>query len=333
MITALTRVGIIGAGTMGAGLAALIRTTDLRFRAVVVAVCDADVARARQLAGADARPYASVQEMLTHEQLDWVYQATPDPYHRDPFIACMQAKVPTLVEKPLATSIEDACAMAEAAQRAGVVAEVNFSNRVNPAFVAARAAIERGDVGDPLSVYARLSNVFTYPKNNLAWAGNSSVAWFLISHTADLAAWLTGWTAESVLARGSKGRLAALGVDTWDVIQALVTYRDGRSALLEASWVLPESMPTIVDFEFVLHGDEGQIQVDTTRQSVTVAGAERYAYPGTLGWSQKRISQCLDHLEQPADPDSLRAGIANTALIVALHRSLQSGQVEPVRVS
>jgi predicted dehydrogenase len=318
---------------MGQVYARVLRQTDLRFRAEVVAVCDQDLARARDLAGTDARAYDDVDRMLAAERLDWVYQATPDHAHREPFLALMAAGVPTLVEKPLATTWDDAWAMAEAARRAGVPAQVNFTNRINPAFQAAKSALERGQAGRLLGVYARLSNVFTYPKNNLSWAARSSAAWFLIAHTADLAQWLTGWRATSVLARGVKGRLAGLGVDTWDLIQALVTYEDGGSALLEASWTLPESMPTIVDFEFVVHGDNGQIVVDTTRQMVTVAGPEKYAYPGTLGWTQRQISDNLDRLSEPVRPDALADGLANTALLVALHDSLRSGRPEPVRES
>lgn len=325
------RVGIIGAGTMGRAYAEALRTTDLRFRAELVAVCDQDHARARALAGASARAYSDVTSMLADERLDWVYQATPDSRHLAPFVACMNAGVPCLVEKPLATTVADARAMAAAARAAGVHAEVNFSNHVNPAFIAAKDAIDSGKVGRPLSVYARLSNVFTYPLDNLTWAAESSVGWFLISHIADLATWLTGWTAASVLAHGSKGRLASLGVDTYDLIQCLVTYTDGTSALLEASWVLPESMPSIVDLECVVHGDRGQLSVDTTRQMVTVAAEDSYTYPATQGWSQLRISGCLDRLDQPVDAEPLRDGVANTAFLVALHRSLESGRIEAVR--
>ncbi|MDR1387973.1 MAG: Gfo/Idh/MocA family oxidoreductase [Propionibacteriaceae bacterium] len=331
MTRSLVRVGVIGAGNMGQAYTRVLRQSDLRFRAEVVAVCDQDLARARQLAGPQAGAWDDVAQMLAEQELDWVYQATPDHAHKEPFLALMAAGVPTLVEKPLATTLEDALAMSEAASRAGVQAQVNFTNRINPAFVQAKAAVEAGQVGRPLGVYARLSNVFTYPKENLSWAARSSVAWFLISHTADLAAWLTGWRATSVLAHGVKGKLAQLGVDTWDLIQALVTYEDGGSALLEASWTLPASMPSIVDFEFVVHGDDGQIAVDTTRQMVTVAGPAKYAYPGTLGWTQRQISDSLDRLEAPAGGDPLGDGLANTALLVALHDSLRSGRPEPVR--
>ena len=331
MATHRLRIAIIGAGTMGRAYAHALRDTDLRFRADLVAVCDSDPVRAAALAGADAHPYTDVASMLANESLDWVYQATPDHTHLEPFVACMDHRVPCLVEKPLATSVADARAMAAAAREAGVHAEVNFSNHVNPAFVAAKAALAEGKVGRPIGLYARLSNVFTYPLGNLAWAANSSVGWFLISHIADLAAWLTGWKAASVLARGTKGRLASMGVDTYDLIQCLVTYQDGTSAILEASWVLPESMPSVVDLEFVIHGDRGQLIIDTTRQLVTLASEDSYTYPATQGWAQQRISDCLDRLSEPVAAHPLRDGIANTALLVALHKSLATGQIEAIR--
>ncbi|MCL2802762.1 MAG: Gfo/Idh/MocA family oxidoreductase [Micrococcales bacterium] len=325
-----TQVAIIGAGIMGEFYAGTLRQSNLRFRTDLVAVCDIDASRAAAVAGDEATAYTDVSQMLANETLDWVYLATPDFAHREPFEACMAAGVPCLVEKPLATTLEDARAMQAAAQRAGVQVEVNFSNHINPAYAAAKTAIEAGEIGQPLGVYARLSNVFTYPLNNLSWAQKSSVAWFLISHTADLAAWLTDWQATSVLARGSKGRLAALGLDTYDLIQCLVTYSGGRSAIFEASWTLPESMPSLVDMAYVIHGDAGQIAIDTTRQMVTVAGPGGYVYPGTLDWDQQCITDCLERLDQPTPAEPLAEGLANTALVVALHRSLQSGQVETI---
>jgi predicted dehydrogenase len=328
----LDRVGIVGAGNLGIATAKVISGTDLRFRAEVVAVADTDLDRARRLAGDRGRAYASTQEMCAKEDLDWVYLATPDPYHRDPFIELMAAGVPTLVEKPFATTLEDAVAMREAAQTAGVVTEVNFANHTNPAFVAARRAIDSGQVGNPLAMYARLSNKAWYPLNNLYWAGDSSSAWFLLSHVNDLACWLTGWRAETVLGRASKGKLASQGADTYDVIQSLVTYADGNSGIYESSWVRPDSSPSIVDFEYMIYGDEGEMQVSTTKQMVTLAGKDGFTYPGTLDWSQTSLDWWLDQLEAGPRPghEVLADGLHNTAILVALHKSIESRAIERV---
>ncbi|MEK8174044.1 MFS transporter [Streptomyces sp. M19] len=81
---------------------------------------------------------------------------------------------------------------------------------------------------------------------------------------------------------GSRGRLAARGVDTWDVVHALLTFADGTTANLTSSWVLPESLPSIVDFKYQVVGSEGSVDVDLQDQSVRHAGSS-YQWPGLLG--------------------------------------------------
>jgi predicted dehydrogenase len=191
--------------------------------------------------------------------------------------------------------------------------------------------VRSGELGNLIGAFARLSNRRSYPLENLAWAGQSSVAWFLASHTADLISWLTGWRPASVLARGSKGALTSHGVDTWDLIQSIVTFDSGKSALLENSWALPDSHPTVVQFDFVLHGEAGQFQVDMTRQGVVLAGPNGFTWPGTISWIPELLDKLFDRLDQP-DPSSLAAGVDNTALLVALHRSLETGREVAVQL-
>ena len=326
----LIKLGIIGAGTMGGVYAKAIAGTDLKYRTKVQAVCDVDLGRARELARSEAVAYSSVEKMLQEESLDCVYLATPDPVHRTAFEQCMEAKVACLVEKPLATNLDDARAMRAAAQSAGVYAEVNFTNHFNPPLLQAKAAVDSGVLGPIVGLFSRLSNVISVPRDMLSWAGESTVAWFLLSHTGELATWLTGWQPVSVLARGSKGKLQAAGVDTWDLIQTMITFDSGKTALFENSWVLPESMPSLVQFDYVIHGELGQFSVDVSNQMVTSAGSNGYLFPGTLDWTQSRISAFLDALAGPLPADGLANGVIITALLEATHRSLLTGQVEPI---
>lgn len=319
-----TRLGIVGAGVMGAAYARVASQGDLRWRVEVAGVCDQDLARARQLAGeCGAEAYGDLGHMLDAAELDLVYVAVPDHLHRDPFVTCMERGVPCLVEKPLATNLADARVMRDAARQAGVVAEVNFSNRFNPAFVRMREAITSGAVGDVVGVNARLSNILDYPARMLRWSGQTTCGWFLLSHVFDLAHWLTGAHAVDVTANGVRGKLVREGIDTYDVIQSLVRYDQGFGGLYESAWVLPNSLPSPVDFKFEVLGSDGALYVDTQDQMVHVATATAVTYPGTLDWTQARLSAFLDRVDESAvDDDVLADGVENTALLVALHEAL-----------
>lgn len=322
-----TSLVIIGAGVMGRAYAHAATRTNLRWRVRVSGVCDPDENAARRLADeTGATAFTDVGQALETVQPDAAYIAVPDPLHAEPFLACIAHGVPTLVEKPLATDAIVARQMREEALRAGVYAECNFTNRANPVFVRAREAIERGDLGEVIGVNARLSNAMAYPTSILRWAADSSSGWFLLSHVFDLASWLTGARATEVTATGVKKVLPRHGVDTWDLIHALVRYDRDVSGLYESSWTLPDSLPSPVDFKVEVLGSEGALYVDTSDQMVHLAGKQRYTFPGTLDWTEARLTQFLDTLEaseRPADP--LADAVDNTELLVALHESLASG--------
>lgn len=327
-----TSLVIIGAGVMGRAYAEAVTRTNLRWRVRIAGVCDPDVDAARRLAEECGAPaFASVSELLDAVQPDAAYIAVPDHLHAEPFFACVERGVPCLVEKPLATEAAVALDMRAAARSVGVYAECNFTNRANPVFVQVREAIQRGDVGEVIGVNARLSNAIAYPTSILRWAANTSSGWFLLSHVFDLTSWLTGAHATEVTASGIKKVLPGHGVDTYDLIHAIVRYDQDLSGLYESSWTLPDSLPTPVDFKVEILGSEGALYVDTNDQMVRLAGKETFTFPGTLNWTEARLTQFLDTLDAPDRPaDPLADAVDNTHLLVALHEALASGA--PVRV-
>jgi predicted dehydrogenase len=319
---------------MGQVYARAISNGPLRFRARLVGVCDVDKASADRLAAeTGTQAFVDAGTMLDSVHPDMAYVAVPDHLHRQPFVECVSRGIACLVEKPLATTVDDAMAMRAAAIEARVRAEVNFSNHWNPVLQRAREAILAGDVGEVVGVNARLSNSLDTPTRQLRWASQTTSGWFLLSHLFDLTHWLTSANATDVTASGVRGKkLASMGVDTYDIIQCLVQYDRGWGGLYESAWVLPNSLPTKVDFKFEIVGTEGAIYVDTNDQMVHVAGGSAVTYPGTLDWTDRRLSAFLDLLDHAGDTnDLLDAGVDNTALLAALHESLEQGRT--VRVA
>ena len=92
--------------------------------------------------------------------------------------------------------------MAAAVRRAGVLCQVAFENRWNPPYLAAKEAIERGDIGTVLSLNSRINDRIDVPLSMLSWGATSSPGWFLLSHTVDLARWLSGQEPVRVYAPG-----------------------------------------------------------------------------------------------------------------------------------
>ena len=113
------------------------------------AVCDLDEARAKRLAETyGARRHTTESRRHPGRPGDQGrVGGDPDHAHRAVAVACAEAGKHILVEKPLATTVEDAEAIVAAADEAGVTLMVDFHNRANPPMVATRDAVARGDLG------------------------------------------------------------------------------------------------------------------------------------------------------------------------------------------
>ena len=93
----------------------------------LVAVCDLNKEITDKIAQEyNVKTYNDVNEMLDQEEIDAVSIATPDAFHMEPALAAIRHGKPILVEKPLATSSEDAKKIIDEAEKYKVRVEMNF---------------------------------------------------------------------------------------------------------------------------------------------------------------------------------------------------------------
>jgi UDP-N-acetylglucosamine 3-dehydrogenase len=126
----------------------------------LLGVCDVDAATLAAAAG-DApvgRRYQDYEALLADPEVEAVSVCTPDGQHVGPAVAAAQAGKHVLLEKPIATTLEDARTIVRACSAAGVVLLVGHVLRFDPRFVAAREALSAGELGDLLTVFARRAN-------------------------------------------------------------------------------------------------------------------------------------------------------------------------------
>lgn len=325
---------MIGIGIIGGGLRGRLFARALRRHARVIGVADPSPG-AREAIRADGyQAYETYEALLTDQRPDAVIVATPDFAHRGPAVAVARSGAHLLVEKPLATTVADARAIRDAVREAGISCMVGFENHWNPHFVHLKDAVEDGTVGHPISQSATLSNTFFVPERMLAWAARSSPVWFLMPHVTDLACWLSGAAPVSVFARGSRGVLAARGIDTWDVVHASIELDDGGLLDLTSSWVQPEAAPGIADLAYRVVGASGAARVDLGDQGLTVV-SDTYRAPwpvsgdingepiGTAAWMAQGFVRALES-DQDLDP-GIDQGVLVTETLAGVEHSLASG--------
>ncbi|MGD9519609.1 MAG: Gfo/Idh/MocA family protein, partial [Armatimonadota bacterium] len=124
--------GVIGLGVWGESHLMTYNSTP---GAWLVGVCDVKEDLARQRAEEFGAEFwtTDYRELIAREDIAAVSVVTPDFMHREIAVAACEAGKHVLLEKPMATTVEDAEAIADAAAAAGVRVMVDFHNRWNPA--------------------------------------------------------------------------------------------------------------------------------------------------------------------------------------------------------
>ena len=259
--------------------------------AELVAVCDLNEARARDIADRYNVPhvYTDYRDLLARPDIAAVSIATPDFVHREIAVAAAEAGKHILVEKPLATTVEDAEAILRAADDAGVKLMVDFHNRVNPAFVTTRgkrfstANSANSNTSTPVSAIRHSCRLRCCP-----WADQSSALWFLASHMLDISCWLLARQANASLCRQPLRHPAeAMGINT----QPISTSPSSSSSAAPSShWrtvgSCPRPSPMSFNLKVELLGSDGAIYINTsdhrTVEKFTRAAA---SLPDTLGFT------------------------------------------------
>ncbi|MFM9108580.1 MAG: Gfo/Idh/MocA family protein [Chloroflexota bacterium] len=329
--------GLVGAGMWG-------RTHALAYHthpgARLMAVCDVDEARARALAAEFGIPrvYASAEDLAADPDIHAVSVATPDFAHVAPALAVIRERKPLLVEKPLATTVEDALAIAGAAEAAGILAMVDFHNRFNVQFDTAKKRIGDGPIGAVRHLYVRHNVTRAFPLDMLRWRDRSSALWFIGSHSADLARWLVGDEVAEVYAVSTRGILDAEGADTTDTWASTLRFRGGAVAVLENSWALPRNVPGWGDFRTEIIGEHGvnytHLQAPEVNELYTEREHQRNDFLLQLDIQGRQFGFTLQSIQYFADcviADrvpfiSLRDGVQNTRILCALEESARAGR-------
>jgi myo-inositol 2-dehydrogenase/D-chiro-inositol 1-dehydrogenase len=316
------RVGVIGAGAMGADHVRTLATTVAAAR--VTRVFDMDSARAGAVAaGAGALVAAGSAELIGADDVDAVVVASPDRTHAELVLACLQRGKPVLCEKPLAADAPTAMQLVDAEIATGRrLVQVGFMRRYDPGFLELRSVLASGALGQARIVHAVHRNASSSTSTD-----DSGLVTGSMIHELDTLPWLLGQP------------LVGIRVES-PVVEG---FRDPQLATL---WFADETMATVEVFVNAGYGYDVQCEVVGTRGTASlspatpvttrVAGAESRpvrddfvahfadAYRAELtAW----VRSCLDGL--PGGPSAWDGYVALVAAGAGV-ASLGSGRREPV---
>src|SRR6187549_1622990 len=216
------RVGVVGVGVMGSNHARVfagLPGTEL------VGVADPDRKQADFVARTlGCIAVADVNELLERD-VDAITIAAPTHLHRDIALACIARGVHVMVEKPIASSVEEGREIINAARRAGVTLMVGHVERFNPAVEAIKNAIRGEDI---LSI--GITRVGSFPPR----MSNVGVVIDLAVHDIDLIRWFTDSDIIEV-----QPQLSSAVAEREDI--ALLQFRTASGVLahINTNWLTP----------------------------------------------------------------------------------------------
>jgi predicted dehydrogenase len=173
------RVGVIGVGVMGSNHARVLAELP---GVKLVGVADPDRKRCDQVARSLGCASFRDADDLMRRGVDAVTIAAPTHLHRDIAIDCTARGIHVMVEKPIASTVEESRAIVAAARRAGVTLMIGHVERFNPAVEAIAEAIRDEDI---LSI--AITRVGPFPPR----MSNVGVVIDLAVHDIDLIRWFT----------------------------------------------------------------------------------------------------------------------------------------------
>ena len=183
------RAGLIGLGMMGRHHARVLREmpgVDL------VAVAD-EMGDPHLVAGSTTF-CGSVAELIAHG-IDMAIVAVPTAFHAEVALQLAEAGIHALVEKPIANTVAEGEALAQAFESRGLIGAVGHIERYNPALQSMRERIAAGDLGEIYQIATRRQGPFP---SRIADVG---VVKDLGTHDIDSTAWLAQSAYESVFAQ------------------------------------------------------------------------------------------------------------------------------------
>jgi predicted dehydrogenase len=295
------RIAVVG--TRGQAMRVAVPTVQLSENAIFVGVIGSDPHRTRATAsGWNVKAYESADQLIASGEVDAVWVTVPNHLHVDVAIKYLEGGINVLLEKPMATTVEDAKRLIKASKSTSAVLKVAYQHRFRDAHRQLRSFLLEDKMGEiglmrlhrywkfpyfPNQVASELSDWRQSPEESGGWAIND-----IGSHLVDLMLWISPEPVEFLDGFFTR-RFPGVKMDS----SAFLTLRMGKTSLMniETSNVL-ESPGSLLE----IYGEKGWVRSfnsfqDSPENETSFAGTSTFSTTGQnayLGMLNDFIGAC-----------------------------------------
>lgn len=247
-------VGVIGVGSMGYNHVRIYSELE---NANLVAISDMvrgtldKVSKEFNTVG-----YVDYDNILQIDDIEVVNICVPTVFHHDVVMRAIEAGKNVLVEKPIASKLNEAEEMIKAAEDAGVTLATGHVERFNPAVRVAKKLIDEGAIGEVVTANSKRLGPFPPRIRDVG------VAIDLAIHDIDIFNYLFNSRANTVFANMSS---KLKNCEFEDHAEIMTKYDSGVLSILETNWLTPYKKR-----QLNITGIDGIISVDYGNQTVTL---------------------------------------------------------------
>ncbi len=280
----------------------------------------------------------------------------PDHLHFEISRSVIKHGISPLVVKPLTDNTDEVEELIQLKNENDVFAAVEFHKRFDRSNRLLRDEYRDGSIGDPLYFLVQYSQRKSIPEDQFqSWVEETNIFQYLGPHYVDIIHYVTGAEPVEVSARGQKKYLKNQGYDTYDAIEARVTWELPDESRFEScflvNWIDPEQTSAMSDQRITLAGTKGRFEADQKRRGIQIVsdrdGVEEpnpdfcrsYGEEGTDGFSYEgygidSFTAFFDVVSGSADPSpkainrlaSFEEARVSTAVIEATNECLSGDQ-------
>lgn len=204
--------------------------------------------------------YSDYKEMIEKEDLDVVIISTESGYHEAIALYCVEQGINTIIEKPIALSIEGANKIVEAGKKNNVKVGVCHQNRFNKPIQALRSALDKKKLGKIFNGTARIlwtrdMGYYTQAPWRGTWTQDGGTLMNQCIHNIDLLNWMMDDEIDTVYAQTANFKR---DIEAEDFGAILIRYKKGAIGIIEGTAV---TYPKNLEETLSITGETGTVVI------------------------------------------------------------------------
>ena len=281
-------IAILGAGRIGQTHARAIAATE---GARLVAIADPVVEAAKAVADRHGCDIRTIDEIAGSDDVDAVAICTPTDTHADLIERFSKLGKAIFCEKPIDLDLARVRACLAVVEQTRATLMVGFNRRFDPDFMALKAAIDDGRIGDVEMITIVSRDPGAPPADYIKRSGG--IFRDMTIHDFDVARWLLGEDVESVMAQGSVLTNPEIGkLGDYDSTNVILRTTSGRQAIITNSRRATYGYDQRVE----VLGSKGLVALRNTQEAnIEFASADGYTSPPLLNFFMQRYATAYEN--------------------------------------